>query len=331
MSTVPFVSICTPTFNRRPFIPHLISSIELQTYDKTRIEWVILDDGTDKIEDLVSCIPYVKYHKYDKQMTLGKKRNLMHTFCKGDVIVYMDDDDYYPCERVAHAVSTLQSAPAFILCAGSSALHIYFDHIKKIYQFGPYKENHSTAATMAFKKELLLITQYDESNAVAEEQHFLKNYTIPLVQLDPLKTILVFSHIHNSVDKKKMLDTPNKYMNLTTLKPDHFFKGPGAHVAKEFYVNRLNIVLSTYELGAPSFKPDLMNQIQKITDQRKKTLAPLQEMHDKMNEMHMRYESIIEKKDILINALIKQNKDLKDRLNFNKTNNQINNNPPKSI
>jgi hypothetical protein len=50
-----------------------------------------------------------------------------------------------------------------------------------------------------------------------------------------------------------------------------------------------------------------------------------------MNEMHMRYESIIEKKDILINALIKQNKELKDRLNFNKTNNQINNNPPKSI
>jgi glycosyltransferase involved in cell wall biosynthesis len=314
MSVLPFVSICTPTFNRRPFIPHLINSIELQTYDKTRIEWVIVDDGTDKIEDLVSKIPYVKYHKFDKQMTLGRKRNLMHTFCKGDIIVYMDDDDYYPCERVEHAVSSLLNASASILCAGSSALHIYFDHIQKIYQFGPYKENHSTAATMAFKKELLLITQYDESNAVAEEQHFLKNYTIPLVQLDPLKTILVFSHIHNSVDKKKMLESPNKYMNLTTLKPAHFFKGPGAHVAKEFYVNQLNKVLSTYDLGTTKFKPDLMNQIQKITDQRKKTLAPLQEMHDKMTEMRLGYETIIEKKDILINALIKQNKELKERL-----------------
>ena len=312
MSVVPFVSICTPTFNRRPFIPHLINSIELQTYDKTRIEWVIVDDGTDKIEDLVSSIPYVKYHKFDEQMTLGRKRNLMHTFCKGDIIVYMDDDDYYPCERIAHAVSSLLSSS--VLCAGSSAIHIYFDHIKKIYQFGPYKENHSTAATMAFKKELLAITQYDESKAVAEEQHFLKNYTIPLIQLDPLKTILVFSHIHNSVDKKRMLDAPSKYINLTTLKPDHFFKGPGVHVAKEFYVNRLNDVLSTYDLGTTKFKPELMNQIQKITDRRKKTLAPLQDMHDKMTEMRLGYESVIEKKDILINALIKQNKELKERL-----------------
>ncbi len=310
----PFVSICTPTFNRRPFIPHLIAAIELQTYDKTCIEWIIVDDGTDKIEDLVSKIPYVKYFKYDKQMTLGRKRNLMHTFCRGDIIIYMDDDDYYPCERISHAVSTLLAAPASVLCAGSSALHIYFDHIKQIYQFGPYKENHSTAATMAFKKELLKITKYDETNAVAEEQHFLKNYTIPLIQLDPLKTILVFSHIHNSVDKKKLLESPNKYVHLTTLIPENFIDGPGANAAKEFYVNRLNKVLATYDLGSTSFKPDLMNQIQKITDQRKKTMAPLQEMHDKMTEMRMGYESVIEKKDILINALIKQNKELKARL-----------------
>jgi hypothetical protein len=68
-------------------------------------------------------------------------------------------------------------------------------------------------------------------------------------------------------------------------------------------------------LGATSFKPDLMKQIQKITDQRKKTMAPLQEMHDKMTEMRLGYESVIEKKDILINALIKQNKELKAMLN----------------
>ena len=30
------------------------------------------------------------------KMTLGKKRNLMHEKSKGDIIVYMDDDDYYP-------------------------------------------------------------------------------------------------------------------------------------------------------------------------------------------------------------------------------------------
>ena len=75
---MPFVSICTPTFNRRPFIPSMIKCFNHQTYPKDRMEWIIIDDGTDKIEDLISDIPNVKYYKYDEKMPLGKKRNLMH-------------------------------------------------------------------------------------------------------------------------------------------------------------------------------------------------------------------------------------------------------------
>ena len=52
-NTMPFVSICTPTFNRRPFIPYTIKCIENQDYPKDKIEWIIIDDGSDKIEDLV--------------------------------------------------------------------------------------------------------------------------------------------------------------------------------------------------------------------------------------------------------------------------------------
>ena len=91
---MPLVSVCTPTFNRRPFIASMIKCFNHQTYPKERIEWIIIDDGTDKIEDLVGDIPQVKYFKYDTKMTLGKKRNLMHEKSSGDIIVYMDDDDY---------------------------------------------------------------------------------------------------------------------------------------------------------------------------------------------------------------------------------------------
>ena len=73
---LPMVSICTPTFNRRPFIPMIIKCFEHQLYPKDRMEWIIIDDGTDKIGDLVSHIPQVKYFKYDDKMTLGQKRNL---------------------------------------------------------------------------------------------------------------------------------------------------------------------------------------------------------------------------------------------------------------
>ena len=60
----PFVSLCTPTFNRRPFIPYMIKCFEHQTYPKDRIEWIIIDDGTDPIGDLVKHIPQVKYFYY---------------------------------------------------------------------------------------------------------------------------------------------------------------------------------------------------------------------------------------------------------------------------
>ena len=77
MDNLPNVSICTPTFNRRPFIPYLIKSYKDQTYPKNKMEWIIIDDGSDKIKDLVENIEGVQYYSYDKKMTIGKKRNLL--------------------------------------------------------------------------------------------------------------------------------------------------------------------------------------------------------------------------------------------------------------
>ena len=67
----PLVSICTPTFNRRPFFPFIIKCFENQDYPKDRLEWIIIDDGTDPIEDIVSVVPQVKYFRYEKKMSLG--------------------------------------------------------------------------------------------------------------------------------------------------------------------------------------------------------------------------------------------------------------------
>jgi len=204
----PFVSVCTPTYNRRHFIPFLIRNFKAQTYPKQLIEWIIIDDGEDCVKDLFEGVECVKYFRYEEKMKLGRKRNLMHEKCKGEIIVYMDDDDYYPPERINHAVNRLRSQPK-AMASGSSCMYIYFKHIDKIYQFGPYGARHSTAGTFAFKRELLKETKYDDEAEMAEEKLFLKNYTIPFVQLDPLKTILCFSHDKNTFDKKKLLINPH--------------------------------------------------------------------------------------------------------------------------
>ena len=61
----PFVSVCTPTYNRREFIPYIIECFLKQDYPMEKMEWIIVDDGTDKIEDLVCDIPQVRYFKYE--------------------------------------------------------------------------------------------------------------------------------------------------------------------------------------------------------------------------------------------------------------------------
>lgn len=267
---LPLVSVCTPTYNRRPFIPYMIKCFDNQDYPKDKIEWIIIDDGSDKIEDLVKDHANVKYYYYPEKMALGKKRNIMHEKSKGEIIVYMDDDDYYPKERISHAVEKLTSNPE-VLCAGSSEIHIYFEHIDKIYQFGPYGKNHATAGTFAFKRALLENSYYEDDACLAEERTFLKNYTVPFIQLDPKKVILVFSHIHNTYDKKKLLQEPEsdfmkpytKY-NIEELVPEKELR--------DFYKNRLNKDLSKYPLGDPKYKPDVLYNIIEIEEKRRKAL-----------------------------------------------------------
>ena len=322
---LPFVSLCTPTFNRRPFIPYMIKCFEHQTYPKDRIEWIIIDDGTDPIGDLVSHIPQVKYFYYEEKMILGKKRNLMHSKCSGDIIIYMDDDDYYPPERISHAVTTLQKNPEYLI-AGSSEMHIYFESRNAVFQCGPYKQYHSTAATFAFKKELLLETKYDDEIALSEESKFTKGYTIPLIQLDTLKSILVFSHKHNSLNKEKLLEHPEQTKTTPSrFTVDDFIKDP---ILKEFYMVTMNKVLENYELGRPEHKPRLLEQLKKIEEEREKRIAE----HNKMLESQQKllsfykptnkdfetlrneYEKKLSDKNIIINELLKKVKLLTNEL-----------------
>jgi len=264
--SLPFVSVCTPTFNRRPFWEYTIKCFAHQNYPKDRMEWIIIDDGSDKIKDLVCDISQVKYYEYDVKMPLGKKRNLMHEKSKGDIIVYMDDDDYYPPERVSHAVNMLMTHPS-ALCAGASEIYIWFKHINKMFQFGPYGPNHATAGTFAFKRELLKDHRYDDNAALAEEKAFLKNYSVPFVQLEPKKTILVFSHIHNTFDKKKLLEHgENDYQKISPRSVDEFIK---SEIMKEFYMEKIDGLLKNYEPGDPSNKPDVLKQIKEIEQERK--------------------------------------------------------------
>ena len=313
----PLVSICTPTFNRRPFFPFIIKCFENQDYPKDRLEWIIIDDGTDSIEDIVEGIPKVKYYWYKKKMSLGEKRNLMHEKATGSILVYMDDDDYYPPNRVSHAVETLERNP-HALCAGSSEMYIYFKHIHKMVQFGPYGPNHATAATFAFRRELLNQTKYDDDAAVGEEKQFLKNYTIPFVQLDPMKTILVFSHVHNSFDKKVLLEKPTDYVKESNKKVTDFIKDD---TILGFFMNDIDKLLESYQPGRPENKPDVVKQIDTLTKNRQQMEVQIQQIQQQMQaqmqqQMQQQLQQVKMQYESRIAQLTAENLTLKDKAEY---------------
>jgi hypothetical protein len=202
---LPMVSLITPTYNRRRFLPQAIRCYLAQDYPRERMEWVVVDDGEDEVRDLFEGVPGVRYVRLESRLPLGKKRNYCHTVARGDIFVYMDDDDYYPPQRVSHAVAALLAAPEGTLVAGSSEIYVWFLQTDEVYQFGPYHRRHCTAGTFAFRRELLRTQHYLDDATYAEEKAFLKDFTLPVVQLDPMKTMLVVAHSSNTVDKGEVL------------------------------------------------------------------------------------------------------------------------------
>lgn len=232
-SEFPTVSIITPTYNRRKFLPWLIRSIQGQTYPAERIEWLVYDDGEDKIYDILE--PHIakmniRYFRSETKLKIGAKRNRMHKEAKGEILVVMDDDDYYPSCRVSHAVTRLKQCKTELV--GSSRNHLFFTDDKSIWEVGPYGPNHATFGTFAFLKTLVEKTSCDETVAFAEEMSFTKKYSIPLGQLDPMKTMLVLCHSGNTFNKHSLRTNPSPSVRKTNIKLVTILKDK---VMRDFY------------------------------------------------------------------------------------------------
>lgn len=269
----PFVSIICVTYNRRPFFEVFFQCIRDQDYPANRFEVIIVDDGSDKIRDLVekSKIPQIKYFEVREKMTLGRKRNYSHTLVdkRSKYITYFDDDDYHHPNRVSHAVDMLERNPS-AMCAGASELYVYFKNIQKMYQFGPYAPNHATAGTFTFNRTLINTSFYDNDACLGEEKSFLKDYTVPFIQLDPMKTILVVSHAHNTFDKRNLLENANSRFVKESIKDIDMFI-PQKHIKiKNFFLHEIDKLLMKYDIGEIKHKPDVSKQLLEIKAQHEK-------------------------------------------------------------
>lgn len=224
-----FVSVITPTYNRRNFLPILIHLFKQQTYPAELRELVILDDSTTSNEDIIpKDDPSIRYYYSPERIVLGDKRNKLNELAKGDIIICFDDDDYHYPERISHSIFKLNSEKCNI--AGCTILDIFYTDIEKIYTFGPYKNNHGTNGTFAYRREYIKEHKHDPTKHAQEEASFTNNYSEKLVQLNKDKVIVCIAHDSNTFDKKKL---------LTQLKQDTGFNMKKKFNNDKIYLNFL--------------------------------------------------------------------------------------------
>jgi glycosyltransferase involved in cell wall biosynthesis len=177
------VSIITITqFVRLSSIKVLFEMIKRQTF-KNIIEWVIVEGSQNKddaeknkellkefINEIKPQINYnINYIEFSGQR-LGGLRNLGNSACTGDIIVCLDDDDYYPPQRIEEAVTKLSNSPCLI--SGVSDVYLYDFFVNKLFKFNGFMEFHSTNNCMAYKKEYLITNKHDPEIQVGEERSF---------------------------------------------------------------------------------------------------------------------------------------------------------------
>jgi len=82
---------------------------------------------------------------------------------------------------------------------------------------------------------------------------------------------LVFSHNHNTFDKKRLLENPNpQYTKPSDKTVDQFIRFDYEKNIKEFFLEKIDSLLEEYAPGAPDMKPDVIKQTKEIEEERKK-------------------------------------------------------------
>ncbi|MCS2150707.1 bifunctional glycosyltransferase family 2 protein/CDP-glycerol:glycerophosphate glycerophosphotransferase [Scandinavium manionii] len=207
---LPFVSVVTPTWNRAAFLPYLLYMFRYQDYPADRRELVILDDSPQSNEKIIHALTQgkpeafnIRYVHSPERLDLGRKRNMLNELAQGEYIVCMDDDDYYPRDKIAYTIGMMQRHRALI--SGSDQIAIWYSHINRIFKTRSFGENHILNGTFCYHRNYLKKHRYEDDCNLAEEKGFTNNFTVKPLQLPAERTILCISHSQNTFDKDFVL------------------------------------------------------------------------------------------------------------------------------
>ncbi len=222
----PPITVLTLTYNRRKYIDLAMFNLLTTDYPRSKLEWLVVEDSddqdkaaSDKILKFAADNPdiTVSYLPLAKKTAIGDKRNAGIERAAHDIIVVMDDDDFYPAtsfrrrvawltkgafgpglERKPRAVAATMLA-MYDLMTGKSAVNVPPWNL-------PLGARVSEAS-MAFYKSFWSERAFPSVN-VAEGEAWLAGREDDVLEIPPQQIIVAMSHDANLSGRKIPAEAP---------------------------------------------------------------------------------------------------------------------------
>ena len=202
---LPTVSISTITRNRRYIFSNAIRNFMLTKFNRNKLQWVIIDNSTDDsiknilpplIENNIKYVWIGNEHK-----TVGYMRNKAVEMADNQVIVNMDDDDYYPPTSVYCRVAVLHKYKnKNVFCVGSSEVGIYdlTNNTSNIVSDGIYA---LSEASLAFYKTFWENQKFNDLSTNGEYREFIHDRHQFIMDIPYSFIIIAMKHGNNTINK----------------------------------------------------------------------------------------------------------------------------------
>lgn len=198
----PLVSVITPTANRREFFPRSVRCFLSQNYPD--MEWIVLDDGSDPIKDLLPEDPRIRYFYEPPARNHGQKMNRCMELAQGEYAIVWDDDDWYAPNRVSNQIVPMIATPD-IQITGTSQLYYVLHGTQRCFHY-VNKTDLIWIGAIAFRKSAWASRQFNDKSHGADYDFMTQ---IPKSQwLDLADRTLLVSTIHDNNAAPKRVPAP---------------------------------------------------------------------------------------------------------------------------
>ena len=215
----PKVSILTPLYNRNKWLPMMLMNIKTFDYDKSKLEWFILDskDGEEdvrllpndiaikNVQDMIHPIK-LRYEYIPRRLTIAEKRTYLSKNMTHNWFANMDSDDIYMESYLKYSIQLCKRNKVG-LCGSPQMIFIYphLDYRITAIQCAAKRQMHE-ATMVGTKKYLRSMNYYTRNDEKGEGASLVDGNEVNVMKSECALCMICVCHNSNTCNKDAFED-----------------------------------------------------------------------------------------------------------------------------